>query len=271
MTDILQQIFETIKSKKAISNLHIDSLKLSRFTLIQLSDKSIGSAWNYSINKKYPEEKSITRLWAQLKDKNDPNSLSIKTAILSALSQNLLFDKSLKTRKIKYAGKPWYRPDPVYNILKKCHSILIIGEGGIYPAIFEYDVPTIRIIDLRYNDETELIKAQKRLQNNITKYNFKGEVKLITTMEYSAAIWITGSTLCNNTFKELIPHFKKCKKVILQGPSCSVFPKALFDIGVTDILTPIKKIDELTVQYNEQVFDRNYVHIRPKRSFWGSL
>jgi len=292
--DILKKIFNSIRKFKSLSGLKIEKILLSSpFSVVKLNDGSIGSAINYDnlLNlipqhqNKLKEKQFYSKLekdpllWNSLVDKEDLLSTSLKVSILSSLSQDMLNSEVLSKCKINFkrvsyleseeSGYPYVIP----SLMKNTESILIIGEGGVYPYyVLKRKIPKIVVCDLRYKNHDKLKKTKREAELLIRNFKYKGDLSFIDTQNlgeteiFFDTLWITGSTLCNDTLGGLTPLFKKPEIVVLQGPSCSVFPKILFELGITDILTTIKseKEVELGKFKSERIYefvDRNYVYI----------
>jgi len=152
---------------------------------------------------------------------------------------------------------------------------LIIGEGGIYPLALNLKIPELTICDIKYQIKEKVLKSHKILTENLIKFNYDGKIYLISgidlkhnTSDYDT-IWITGSTLCNNSLIKLKRFINNAEKSILQGPSCSVYPTPLFKLGITDILTTIKSKYEiiagkLKTDHINYIVDKDYIHMYKK-------
>jgi len=283
--DLIDDIYRKIASIKDLGSLKVEKILLSSpFSVIQLNDGSIGSSVNYknqgifmeeydtealerSLYEKLPED---PLLWKTLKEKKDLVSSSLKVSILSALSQSLLNKEILQKEQIIHKNISFHHDSS--KLLENTKSILIIGEGGAYPHVLKLKIPNIVICDIKYKIPSRSMRAHKKLTENLLYYGYEGSISLITDNDLEKTtpnfdtLWITGSTLCNNSLIKLNHLFNRCKKVILQGPSCSVYPISLFDLGITDILTTIKSEEEVVAGDREDGFinaivDKNYIHM----------
>ena len=92
-----------------------------------------------------------------------------------------------------------------------------------------------------------------------------------TQMARSEICCITGSAICNGTLDELLALAQGCREIILQGPSCSVFPIALFRRSVTVLLTTNKTRAEYEAGQTAsddiyRLVDNNYIVIERRYS-----
>jgi|GEM_PF-6827156 uncharacterized protein (DUF4213/DUF364 family) len=288
--DVLEEIQKEICKIKDVSNLKIKRILLkSPFCVVQLNDGSIGSAVNYmnqGITQKFYDKKILEKilyskidcdplLFNFLGGKKDLIFTSLKVSILSALSQDLFKKKFLNgiNAIVKYPKeKKSLYLEFIPELVKNVKKILIIGDGGIYPRITEFGIKEIVVCDLKFRDKKIISDSIKRIKGFTKNNDYIGKISLISDYELKKDVssfdmmWITGSVLCNNTFIKLVPRLKKCRRVVLQGPSCSVFPKTLFESGITDILTTIKSEGELIAGRFEDnrinmIVDRNYLYI----------
>ncbi len=292
---VLKKTFNSIREIKPLSGLNIEKILLSSpFSIVRLNDASIGSAINYDnlLNPKtgyqiklreekfYSEVQDDPLLWNTLVGEKDLLSTSLKVSILSALSQNLftgdLLSKfGIRLERTNYSNE--FDGDFQYSvrsIVGEPKNTLIIGEGGIYPYyVLKMNIPKVTVCDIKYRDIHQLRKSEREADLLIRKFGFDGDLSFIDVQEIDHieksvdVLWITGSVLCNNTFRELVPLFGKAKKVVLQGPSCSIFPEHILQSGVTDILTTIKSERELELgQFKStriyDIVDKNYIHMK---------
>lgn len=287
MIDFIDLLYGDVLRIKNIENLRIINISLnSYFTVIELNDGSFGSAINYlttGVDKKRYNVKKIEDFFLKcikkdpllintLKNKKNLLYLSLRIAILSALSQEFFDVKEMKKekiylKKINYSVEDYDYKKLKKNILKNVNSILIVGDGGSYPSILEENVKEIYVIDKLFKNKYNLGRAimdYKNLSKEDKKVRFLINIPKNKRFD---CLWITGSVLCNDTLKDFYPLIKQAKRSVLQGPSCSIYPKKLFDIGITDILTTIKDKKEMEYSLKDKkeilkVVDDNYIYMR---------
>lgn len=280
---ILQHILDDIRDLKDISSLSLTDFHLcSPFTVVLLSDGSVGSASNYDvqnctkgyapaqIKRKYQSHlHNIAVLLEMLRSDESLAGMSLYTAILSALSQDLLNDSTLRPHGLVY--RPvfnWH--SSVKHLSYESDVVSLIGYGGaldpicasgrfkhLYICDFMFEEAEYREIAWRH------IKTMGWASSRITLTDGAATGRSISL---SDICFITGSALCNGTMEGLLRLAQGCREVVLQGPSCSLFPAELFRRSVSMLLTTIKTRSEFELGKRAgddiyKVVDRNYIAI----------
>ena len=237
----------------------IESLYLSNyFNVIRLSDGSTGACMNY-FRFKSPEAIEKTQSWLlknvqadplltdYLSEEDEPDllQLSLKTCVVSALSQNLL--KSADTFRVSHRFETRFFPS--------VESAVVIGFGGYMNYLIHMtDIKRIHVSDLWMHQRTRSI--QRRLE----LYRDKFPEKVITFSDGSDnrerlacadLVSITGSAFCTGTMDALLEDTLNCQTVILQGQSAAVFPEVLFEKGVSLVSTTIKPANLMELARND--------------------
>jgi len=285
---ILQNILDDIRELKDISSLsHTDFHLCSPFTVVLLSDGSVGSAGNYDVQNdtegydpaevksKYQSHlPNVPAILQALKDDRSLVGLSLHTAILSALSQDLLNDSTLRSHDLLYR--------PVFNwhsaidgLSRESDTVSLVGYGGaLEPLCTSGRFKHLYICDLMFEEAEYREIACRRLENmgcfssQITLANGAATEQIIPL---SDICFITGSALCNGTIEELLWLARGCREIVVQGPSCSLFPAEFFRRSTSMLLTTIKTRSEFEAGRRKgddiyNVVDRNYIAITRVKS-----
>jgi uncharacterized protein (DUF4213/DUF364 family) len=258
---ILSNILADIKGLKDISQLRIDDLHVcSPFAAVQLSDGSIGSAGNYAVQNhtagyqpaRIREEylESIEKdplLLDTLCDDRSLVGLSVQVAILSALSQSLL--NATVLRAFALSCKPVVaQREAIAGVLKSGDSVSLIGFGGGLDALCTSDrVDHLYVCDFMFqqHEYREIAwRRIKRLGGDQSRVTLVDGVCSGEVVALSDICFITGSALCNGTMEALLSQARKCREVVIQGPSCSLWPMEFFRCSVTLVLTTRKTVAE---------------------------
>lgn len=256
---ILDETLARLRERDPTHAPQIESLYLSNyFNVIRLSDGSTGACMNY-FRFKSPEAIEKTQSWLlknvqadslltdYLSEGDEPDllQLSLKTCLVSALSQNLL--KRADTFRVSRRFDPRFFP-PV-------ESAVVIGFGGYMNYLIHMtDIRRIHVSDLWIHQRARSI--QRRLE----LYRHKFPEKVITFSDGSDnrerlaradLVSITGSAFCTGTMDALLEDSRHCQTVILQGQSAAVFPEVLFEKGVSLVSTTIKPPNLLDLAMND--------------------
>lgn len=279
----LDLIWKDLKNLRDLKSIKIAEFHIcSPFSTVLLNDGSIGSAGNYdvqnhtpnfnpdSLKRKYqkaiPEDSLLEKT---LRNDFTLTSLSLRVAIISALSQSLLGNETLS--RFELNCRDIHKPEDVLeSILQSNDSVIIFGFGGLLEAIYQSKkFASLVVCDVLFDHAWFLDRARKKLKLMSINPRF---VKLISPksanrfVSCSHVCFITGSALCNGTMENLLTLASPCREVVIQGPSCSLFPLEFFKRSATSVLTTRKKKIELecSQQRDEsiyQVVDRHYMVI----------
>jgi Putative heavy-metal chelation len=247
-SQILDQTFARVRSLLSGPPPAIKDIFLGNyFNIIQLDDLSVGAAANYG---RFKSEEAVAISLAELEERrrsdplllsylfasSEPDllQLSLKTCLVSALSQKLL---------LKPSGFRVHNEfDPA--LLAGFGSAVVIGFGGYMDYIILHTrTQRVHVSDLDYR------RRAKWMDGRLQHYRGMFPDKTITISDGSDTrarlaetelASITGSAFCSGTMEELLEESQNCKSVIIQGQSGSVYPEVLFERGVTTVSTTIK-------------------------------
>jgi uncharacterized protein (DUF4213/DUF364 family) len=148
---------------------------------------------------------------------------TMKVAALNAISSNVLNESNYSIR---------YNCDP-YSLLdlSGAKTISIIGAFKTYIE---------KLADTYH--KWYVVEMNKDALSEQYHDHFIPSTRANDVLPQSDVIIITGFTLVNNTFKDLLPMIPEKCQVALVGPSCSFIPDILFKNKV-DIIGSIKLTD----------------------------
>jgi len=247
MNEILAQTLADISNLRDISSLSLVELHVcSPFVVVKLNDGSVGSAGNYDVQNKTPGYDSARAksdflrrvaddpllFETSLQDKSLA-ALSLRTAILSALSQPLLNSDVLCNVGLFHRPAE-YQEGLLESYLREGDTAVLIGYGGgLYELCSSHKVSRLYVCDLLFSKQRHRDLAWRRLRGiskDLSRISLTHRASEVP-FERAGLCFITGSALCNGTMEELLRLARHCREVIVQGPSCSLLPLELFRRG----------------------------------------
>jgi hypothetical protein len=280
---ILDEIHASILSARPVAHLRIEALSMtSPFAVVELSDGAIGSALNYAPRVAQQGGAWETDLLAAVD--SDPllfgtthhpgpaHLTAVRVAVMSALSQPLLFAEVLGPEGLAVRSVRDFAA-VTRNLVRPGDAVTVIGFGGPWTELIKTGASALHITDESFAEEGRRREVEAQVRARAGRMGFAGEVVLAPRernqelIERSAILSITGSTLCNGSLDDLLAlAARRCREVVIQGPSASVLPVALFRRGVTHLLTTRKSRAELELARRGDhsvlaVLDRDYLHV----------
>lgn len=233
---------------RAIRSLHLGPY----FTVVELDDGSVGACMSYYDTRGPGLETARREIAARTAE--DPLLLDflfgagrpgpgqrpvvecLRATVVSALSARLLGRGGDAT--FTATGSPPFDP------FAGARRALVIGFGGYMDALAHAGhVEELHIRDLSYG------AGQAKMDATVARYRQLYPRKTITIAdgrdtaerlrEVDAAA-ITGSALCNGTLDGLLDQARGGARVVVQGQSAAIHPRALFDRGVRVVVTTLK-------------------------------
>ena len=152
---------------------------------------------------------------------------SIGVASMSALSQPLLTPDMLKKRGYDTLGENvdltfFLRPEDI---------VTVVGYGGGIKRLLGR-CRELHVTDIRPRREFQTLMVGEAVEYTPGEVIVHPEEDNKKAIGGADVIWITGSSLVNGTFKELIGYASPARLVGMYGASASLIPDALFDSGV---------------------------------------
>jgi len=282
---ILSSILSDLRQIRDLSDVVIEDLDVSTpFTVVRLSDGSVGSAGNYDVqngNQEHDPSRLRTRYLSQLP--NDPllmttleqdnslTGLSLKTSVLSALSQPLFNMNALRNLGFGYQVLA-DMGQAIEGRLRPGDNVSVVGFGGLLDTICRQpQVQHVYVCDFLFREARYRKVGERRLAKlgrRFGAYSLLDGTQFAEASASSTVAVITGSAVCNGTIEGLLTCASHCREVILQGPSCSLLPTEFFRRSVTLVVTTHKcraeweqGIGTGTSMYS--LVDRNYFAVYP--------
>jgi len=247
MGAILENTLTFLLNQSEVPQRRIRSLYLnSYFTVVELDDASVGasmSSYRLTANHLKEREKTLRSLlksdplllqFSQPHTSSDDIARSIRAATISALSLRLLC-----------AGTSFsVRPEPPADLFSDIESAVVIGFGGYLDRLARRtNARKIHVSDLLYvsrrNEMDGKLAEYRQLRPHVQFSVSDGSDSAERLREADFAS-ISGSTLSNDTLEPLLFAAQNCRKIVVQGQSASIHPKALFKAGVHLVVTTLK-------------------------------
>jgi uncharacterized protein len=152
---------------------------------------------------------------------------SFGVASMSALSQPLLLSDMLKKRGYETLGSNvdltfFLRPEDI---------VTVVGYGGGIKRLLG-KCRELHVTDIRPRGELQTLKVGERIEYMPNEVFVHPEEENRQAIGQADVVWITGSSLVNGTFNELMGYASRARLVGMYGASVSMIPDALFDAGV---------------------------------------
>lgn len=167
--------------------------------------------------------KTLTELVEHLLSKPDIQMRSICLAVLNALSQPLIDD---------YLHENSFTLWETENLdfIKPEDVVTIIGYGGIAARIYG-KCKELHISDMRPRYMLNTLAIGERVEYGPEKIIFHPAADNEQILAESDIVMITGCTLVNGTFPELVKFSKKARVIGAYGPSAGIIPDFLLGCG----------------------------------------
>lgn len=150
---------------------------------------------------------------------------SLCLAALNALSQPLLEKRSLSERGITAEDSE------SFDFISVDDIVTIVGYGGIYSSIYN-KCKELHITDMRPKTALQTLTIDKEIRYGPPKITFHGADENEAVISKSDVLIMTGCTLVNGTFRELIQYAKKARIIGMYGPSAAIIPEYLTAQGI---------------------------------------
>jgi len=285
---LLDRILESIARHRPLESARLADLSLrSAFAVARLADGSIGSAANFDAEPSasvrflplVPAIEQTLReslsgdpaLLGVTGEAAAPYLRALRVAIISALSQALLTSECLRPYGLAVAQEPDFGAR-IAGLVRPGDVVTVIGFGGPWSGLLKTRAAAVQICDFSLSQPRKASRVAAAIAVRRARTGFAGEVLLSggedagELLARSTVVSITGSALCNDTMEGLLRDSCRCREVIIQGPSASVFPVELFARRATRLFTTRKSPIELAMARQGgstifEVVDRDYIRI----------
>lgn len=254
---ILDETLRRLDEEGQLATKSIRSIHLTPyFTVVELNDGSVGACMSYydpdragTVRRELGEILADDPLligllfrgerrgrWGLPGEQGHSLVECLRATVLSALSADIL--RRGGDRMFETSASP---PPALFTGAKRA---LVIGFGGLMESLAHAeDVRELSVHDLAYGEK------RPEMDSLVSRYRERNPDKTITLsdgrdteerMRGVDLVAITGSALSNGTLDGLLRMAKGVPRVIIQGQSAAIHPKALFDRGVHLVATAVK-------------------------------
>lgn len=157
---------------------------------------------------------------------------AIGVAAMSALSQPFLSAESLRTRGFECAE----RPAVMTELIRSTDVVTVVGYGGMVRSLVG-TCKEIHVTEMRPRETFTTTVIGKAVDFGPKVLSIHGEGENEIVLGRSDVVIITGSSLVNGTFAELLTYSRRARSVGIYGPSACIIPDVLFEQGVDFVLS----------------------------------
>ncbi|MDX9872842.1 MAG: DUF364 domain-containing protein [Clostridia bacterium] len=168
---------------------------------------------------------SLFRFTEALLPRKEIQMRSLCLAALNALSQPLLERSCLESR-----GIP--SPDMEnYDFIRPEDVVAIVGFGGVFGKIYNR-CRQLHITDMRPKYLLQTLTIDSEIRYGPGKIIFHGEKENEAVLSAADVIIMTGCTLINGSYLDLIRYSRKARIIGMFGPSAAILPEYLLGCGI---------------------------------------
>lgn len=174
--------------------------------------------------------KNLFALAESLLGERDIQLRAICLAALNALAQPLNQGKSLKKRGFEPVGA-----DNLDFICPE-ERVVFIGYGAYLKEALER-CPVIHVSDMRPLSGLQSVSVGRRIEYGPPGIRFHSAAENRELLAEADIVMISGSTLVNGTYEDLISYAGKARVIGMFGPSAQLIPEFLRDRGINYLTT----------------------------------
>ena len=257
---ILLETLEQLEKEGLLAGRSVQRVCLTQyFHVVELDDGSVGAAMNYAhltveevcalrgqVTALLPGDPLLLhwlfdedRPWRRLACSPEPGRLltmSLQVALLSALSAPLFHAGGGEGFVVESHCSE--------DFFQGARRAVVVGFGGYLRRLVRDEaILELHVVDLKYPDPEGCMEKeiagyrQEYSRKNIT---ISDGSDIASHLRRADLVTITGSALCNGTLESLLRHAQPQTRVIVQGQSAALHPRALFRRGVDLVVTTIK-------------------------------
>jgi uncharacterized protein (DUF4213/DUF364 family) len=169
--------------------------------------------------------RNLTDLTEALLSEKGIQMRSLCLAALNALSQPLLEKNRLEARGLTLEEAE------SFDFINYDDVVTIVGYGGMYSSIYD-KCKELHITDMRPKTALQTLTVDKEVRFGPPKITFHDADENEDVISKSDVVFMTGCTLVNGTFRELIQYAKKARIIGMYGPSAAIIPEYLAAQGI---------------------------------------
>lgn len=151
-------------------------------------------------------------------------------ASINALSQSIMGEKDLEYRNIELL------PNNDFEFINEDDVVTLVGYGGVVDKI-KGRCNEFNVLDMRPDSSMKTLVIDESIRHEPEDINFNNGKDNGHILERTDILIMTGCTLVNGTFKELISKAKTARVIGIFGPSGQIIPEYLFDEGFNYIIS----------------------------------
>jgi uncharacterized protein len=152
---------------------------------------------------------------------------AIGVAAMSALSQPLLTPDQLSRRGFKISAEP----GGMMSLLKPEDIVAIVGYGGAISRMTS-KCKELHVTDMRPRAAFQALVIGDRIEYAPRRVFVYTEQENKEVFGKATLVIITGSSLVNGTFEELMSYRRNPRLTVMYGSSVSLIPDVFFEEGV---------------------------------------
>jgi len=157
---------------------------------------------------------------------------AIGVAAMSALSQPFLTAESLRSRGFECDERPAVMED----LIRSTDIVSVVGYGGLVRSLVGI-CKEIHVTEMRPRETFITTVIGRAVDFGPKVLSIHGERENEFVLGRSDVVIITGSSLVNGTFAELLAYSRRARSVGLYGPSACIIPDVLFEQGLEFVLS----------------------------------
>jgi len=151
---------------------------------------------------------------------------------MSALSQPFLTAESLRSRGFECDERPAVMED----LIRSTDIVTVVGYGGLVRSLVGI-CKEVHVTEMRPRETFITTVIGKTVDYGPKVVTVHGERENEFVLGRSDVVILTGSSLVNGTFAELLAYSHRARSVGLYGPSACIIPDVLFEQGVDFVLS----------------------------------
>lgn len=214
-------------------------IHMNKWNIVFTDNDQIGMAFNFTgehniynedINLKRIKtlnkfvDKDIRLLIEDLLNNPDIQSRSFLVASLNALSQSIMDDKYMVNKDFKLLE------NREFDFLNKEDTVTLVGYGGVVDKI-RGKCKKFNVVDKRIDTLLKPLIIEKDIRYEPKDINFYKDIDEDNILDSTDILIITGSTLVNGTYQDIIKKAKHARIIGIFGPSGQILPEVLFNQG----------------------------------------